>query len=288
MENIVDFKIPRRFLLIEGELSFVFSTIFVVLLKNFTIMSKIMFFKIFFADCEDVIGGDLFSSLVINVAQTQSLDICLLCFESPVNVKNLSKNNITYNIFKDPLGWKGEPSVSDKLSDIFSKDLSNFIVFIDSLSQLFSLYGPCNSFKFLTKIKCLSQGLVGMVHKELLSNYHLEKLQLMCTTYISLQKNFNNLDLELNNYSCKKNVKLVQRKQGGKISSQRGIISINQNCVMFNEDKKHKNSSTVSVNPTNDDFKDLTTFELGIEMKDSEKKAKDQLILPYLRYFAII
>ena len=240
----------------------------------------------FISDTVECSCKDLFIGLLkSNSENLSSTNTYLLCFEYPpefyTNSLEKTAKIVTYDFFSDPCGWneKLNLDVNNILSD--KTNLSEKLVFVDSLNRLIERLGFYNTYRLIKNLKTFVKSLVCLVHNDLLDSNELEKFEMLSMIQIKLQTN-NNFNA-INKKNCKV-IEIKSKKPNGKINSQLAEFYVDDNFTIHHQ--IHSNKQTSSNKSVENDFEGLTTFKLGLKMSENEKKAKEQLILPYLRYFS--
>lgn len=228
----------------------------------------------------EVSGVDLFSAFLLRFSESVEIEkIHLLCLENPPGLymqsSKLNDKIALHNFFSDSCGWNGNSNYDLNLFISNFNLFSGAVLFIDSLYHFIERLGFFGAFQVLHKLKLRSKSIICLVHHDLLSSTEIEKFECLSTIDIKLLHNHKNS-------SNLKTAKIVHKKLNGKISCHTEVFSINDDLSIFSQVSENKKSST-KPNSNKTEFDGLTTFELGLNMRESEKKAKEQLVLPYLR-----
>ncbi|KAK6640815.1 hypothetical protein RUM44_012512 [Polyplax serrata] len=234
-------------------------------------------------DSEDGNLKDLFKAFLTELSRIERpSEIHLICHEFPPDFYLSSHNRPSginvYDFFSDPCGWNDK--TAPVLSSVFAKltELSEQVLFFDSLYHLTLQLGFHNAYRLLNGLKSKHKSIFVMVHEDLFNSHELEKFLYLPITFIKIRSNADNVALE----KTKKVVDVKYRKANCKISIQTELFFVTDEFRLSSEVCKSKSTPSKVIN-SNTDFDTFTMFELGLKMKDSERKAKEELVLPYLR-----
>ncbi|NP_001233011.1 uncharacterized protein LOC100572529 [Acyrthosiphon pisum] len=206
-------------------------------------------------------------------ANRKSHDIHVLCYENLVSkyqtlfpsLSNIQYHDCMINISSLNL------SMYETVSCIVEKSTRKIVILIDSLSMYLLLTGFRKVYKELLDITSSDKfpkvvQFVVVVHKDVTEVNQIEHLKNICKTHVNVQSTNNPLFLNLILEHKRSNGKCVVQKLKGELKSDSTFKLINDlPPIKIEEDKGI---------PTN-----LASFKL--DLQDSEKKAKDELILPY-------
>ncbi|KAL4084665.1 hypothetical protein QTP88_027592 [Uroleucon formosanum] len=206
-------------------------------------------------------------------ANRKSYDIHVLCYEnfaskyqtlfptlSNIQYHDCMKNNSSLNL-----------SMFETVSSIVEKSTRKIVILIDSLSMYLLLTGFRKVYKELLDITSSDKfpkvvQFVVVIHKDVTEVNQIEHLKNLCKTHIHVQSTNNPIILNLILELKRSNGKCVVQKLKGELKSDNTFKLINDLPPQIIEEDKGI--------PTN-----LASFKL--DLQDNEKKAKDELILPY-------
>lgn len=204
----------------------------------------------------------------------KSHDIHVLCYEHLASkYQNLfpSLTNIQYHDCMTNI-LSINQSMYETVTSIIEKSTRNVVVLIDSLSMYLLRTEFSKVYKEILDITSSENSphvvqLVAVVHEDVTEAYQIEHLKNICKTHIYVQNILNNpLILNLRLEHKRSNGKCIVQKLKGELKSDCKFKLINDLIPQKIEEEKGI--------PTN-----LASFKL--DLQDNEKKAKDELILPY-------
>lgn len=227
-------------------------------------------------------ASELFLAFLSNCARITNAEIQLVCSEKPpTHYLPCAHENIkTVDVIAEPSEWceiTGSQFRIPSLTSLFSdKDLTNTVVFIDSVSPFLWCHGLTHFTREITHLASSAKRIVLGVHSDtLLGESDAVFLESLCTTHVNVAVRY-----DASNFL----VTVTCKKSGGKVLGRRQA-----ELVTIAEDGSVNSSvSTAKVErsqPRVVPMDSLTTFNLGVSMSEAEKKARDHLVLPYLRYF---
>uniref|UniRef100_A0A2S2NZ92 Elongator complex protein 5 n=1 Tax=Schizaphis graminum TaxID=13262 RepID=A0A2S2NZ92_SCHGA len=203
----------------------------------------------------------------------KSYDIHVLCYEHLVSkyqtlfpsLSNIQYHDCMTNILSLNL------SMYETVSNIIEKSTRNIVFFIDSLSMYLlrtdfskvykELLDITSSDKFPNIVQC-----VAVIHNDVTEVNQIEHLKNICKTHVQVQSTNNPLFLKLRLEHKRSNGKCVVQKLSGELKSDCSFKLINDLAPQKIEEDKGIP-------------KNLASFKL--DLQDNEKKAKEELILPY-------
>ncbi|XP_015373816.1 PREDICTED: elongator complex protein 5 isoform X2 [Diuraphis noxia] len=203
----------------------------------------------------------------------KSYDIHVICYENVVSkyqtlfpsLSNIQYHDCMYNIMSLNL------SLYETISRIVEKSTKKIVILIDSLSMYLlytefrKVYKELLDITSSDKFSSIVQFVV-VIHKDVTEINQIEHLKNICKTHIHVQTANNPFILNLRLEHKRSNGKCVVQKLKGELKSDFTFQLINDLPPQKIEDDK--------IIPTN-----LASFKL--DLQDSEKKAKEELILPY-------
>ncbi|CAH1736554.1 unnamed protein product [Aphis gossypii] len=209
-------------------------------------------------------------------ANRKSYDIHVLCYEHLVSkyqtlfpsLSNIHYHDCMSNILSLNL------SMYETVSSIIEKSTRNIVIFIDSLSMYLLRTAFSKVYKELLDITSSDKfpkivQFVAVIHNDITEVNQIEHLKNLCKTHVQVQSTNNPLFLNLRLEHKRSNGKCVVQKLKGELKSDCSFKLINDLPPQKIEEDKGI--------PTN-----LASFKL--DLQDNEKKAKEELILPYTLY----
>ncbi|XP_060872264.1 elongator complex protein 5 [Metopolophium dirhodum] len=206
-------------------------------------------------------------------ANRKSHDIHVLCYEHLVSkyqtlfpsLSNIQYHDCMINVSSLSL------SMFETVSHIVEKSTRKIVILIDSLSMYLLLTGFRKVYKELLDITSSDKfpkvvQFVAVIHKDVTEVNQIEHLKNICKTHVYVQSTNNPLIINLILEHKRSNGKCVVQKLKGELKSDSTFKLINDLPPPKIEEDKGI--------PTN-----LASFKL--DLQDNEKKAKEELILPY-------
>jgi len=189
-------------------------------------------------------------------------------------VKSRIKPSLVSQIIRvsDPVGLN-DPSREEKfppeLSEIVNQDFKRTVV-IESLTDLLVLNNPTVVARYLSKLKttCSNQAkLLALLHSDCIDEAVLHRVQCLANTVVELAEESEGILATV-----------LHKKQGGKLCCSQELVTFGQDSIKIEPFAKAK-----AVLKEEDDLvENLTTFNLSAT-KESEKEARDKLVLPFYK-----
>lgn len=212
--------------------------------------------------------------------------IHLVCFEnSSTYYADENTKIMKYDFFKNPY------SLIENNSQFFSlfnkildaRDVTS-TVFIDSINVLMYMENTNGVYSILKTLKDGFKNVKCVLHTDIVEDCEIiDKINFFSNMVLKLHAVLPSMS------GCGKYIGVdgVYQKSSGKIKKLKEVFHVDSNYNVHSKvcDKENKNKNYRSVYQN---LKSLTTFRLGLDMNESERIARDNLVLPYLRYSLLL
>ncbi|KAL1464188.1 hypothetical protein WDU94_003860, partial [Cyamophila willieti] len=228
-----------------------------------------------FSDSAEISGYLVLKSFAVKYAASKQKKVRVLSFESSPKELNLPPDVQVHQCYRDPLGWlngnvQSKPSgLLTALDQHIGKQDEDVVLLIDSVTHLLQHSDLCRDVNKIVnqqgsvKVKQL----VMILHEDAISSHFKPRV----ASLVNLFKT--HIDMLRDD-----RVSIMHKKNSGKILSEVNKIWWDKELGYLSSGPASDNSDyLVSATPTSEP---LSTFNLGLS--ESEKLARDQLILPYV------